>query len=87
MSRSVSLAALALLAGLLPRVATADRVTVKGTVLEGTVKSIDAKQIVVETVYGKGNLTIADVEAIETDVAFHLFHGDHVETVGLALGF
>ena len=88
MSRSVSLAALALLAGLLPRVAAADRVTVKGTVLEGTVKSIDAKQIVVETVYGKGDLTIAvaDVEAIETDVAFHLFHGDHVETVGRVVG-
>ena len=33
---------------LVPSLAAADRVTVKGTVLEGTVKSISAKQIVMD---------------------------------------
>jgi len=42
----------------------------------------DAKQIVFETIYGKGDLTIklADIEAIETDGDFYLWHGDDVET-------
>jgi hypothetical protein len=81
-------AVLLLLAGLLPSLAAADRVTVKGAVLEGKVKSVDGKNVVMETVYGKGDLTIAvaDLEAIETDVPFHLFHGDHVETVGKVVG-
>ena len=57
MSRVTSfVAVLALIAGLLPSLAAADRVTVKGTVLEGSVKSLDAKQIVFETIYGKGDL-------------------------------
>jgi putative salt-induced outer membrane protein YdiY len=81
-------AVLALIAALLPSPAAADRVTVKGVALEGSVKSLDAKQIVFETVYGKGDLTIslADIEAIETDGDFYLWHGDDVETVGRVVG-
>jgi putative salt-induced outer membrane protein YdiY len=89
MPRPISLAAtLILIAGLLPGVASADRVTVKGVVLEGSVKSLDAKQIVFETVYGKGDLTIslADIEAIETEGDFYLWHGDDIETVGRLVG-
>ena len=58
--------------------------TVKGTVLEGKVKSITSKSVVLETVYGKGDLVIdtKDIEAIETDVAFHVFHGDDVDSTG-----
>lgn len=64
--------------------AGADRVTVKGTVLEGEVQSVSGKTVVLTTVYGKGEIEIAtaDVEAIETDASFHVFHGDDVETVG-----
>jgi len=80
--------ALVLLAGLLPSLAAADRVTVKGVVLEGSVKSIDAKNVVLETIYGKGDLSIdvKDVEAIETDGNFYLWHDDDVETVGKVVG-
>jgi hypothetical protein len=68
--------------------ASADKVTVKGVVLEGTVKSITAKEIVIETVYGKGAIAIAvkDVEAIETSEPFHIYHDDHVETIGPVVG-
>lgn len=74
-------AALLLLA---PAGAAADRVTVKGAVLEGKVKAISRKQIVMETIYGKGDLTIktADVTAIETDVPFHVFKSDDGTAVG-----
>src|SRR5574339_243047 len=74
---------------LVPSLASADRVTVKGTVLEGTVKSISAKEVVMETVYGKGTLTIptADVSAIETAAPFHVFRADdgveHGPVVGI----
>ena len=72
---------------LAPSLAAADRVTVKGTVLEGKVKAISGKQIVMETVYGKGDLVIAtaDVSAIETDVPFHVFQADG-EAVGPVVG-
>ena len=52
---------------LYPCLAAADHVTVKGTVLEGTVKKVSSKEIVMQTVYGKGDLTIptADVSAIQ----------------------
>ncbi len=68
--------------------APADRVTVKGVVLEGTIESITAKQVVMTTVYGKGDLAIKvrDVEAIETDAPFHVFHGDDVDTLGRVVG-
>ena len=73
---------------LVPSLAAADRVTVKGAVLEGKVKSIASKQIVMETVYGKGDLTIktADVTAIETDAPFHVFKSDDGQVVGPLVG-
>jgi len=76
------------LVALLPLAARADRVTVKGTVLEGKVKSITSKAVVIETVYGKGDITIdpKDIEAIETDAAFHVFHGDDVDSTGPVVG-
>jgi len=68
--------------------AAADQVVVKGATLEGTVKTITKKEIVMETVYGKGDLVIAveDVEAITTDAPFHVMHGDDVRTVGPVVG-
>ena len=79
---------LAVLALLLPAAARADRVTAKGTVLEGKIKSITKKSIVMETVYGTGDLVIAtkDIEAIETDAAFHVFRGDDVDSLGPVVG-
>ena len=79
---------LLLLALLIPSLAAADRVTVKGTVLEGTVKAISAKEVVLKTVYGKGDLVIAtdDVSAIETDAPFHVFQADDTLTVGNVVG-
>jgi hypothetical protein len=73
---------------LVPSLASADRVTVKGTVLEGKVKSISAKQVVMETVYGKGDLAIAtaDVSAIETDAPFHVYKSDDGTVVGPVVG-
>jgi putative salt-induced outer membrane protein YdiY len=73
---------------LVPSLAAADRVTVKGTVLEGTVKSISAKQVVMTTVYGKGDLTIKteDVSAIETDAPFHVYKSDDGTEVGPVVG-
>ena len=73
---------------LVPSLAAADRVTVKGAVLEGTVKSISGKEIVMKTIYGKGDLTIptADVTAIETDAPFHVYKADDGQTVGPIVG-
>jgi Protein of unknown function, DUF481 len=73
---------------LVPSLAAADRVTVKGAVLEGKVKSLSSKAIVLETIYGKGDLTIktADVTAIETDVPFHVFKSDDGTQVGPVVG-
>ena len=73
---------------LVPSLAAADRVTVKGAVLEGTVKSISGKEIVMKTIYGKGDLTIptADVTAIETDAPFHVYQADDGQTVGPIVG-
>jgi hypothetical protein len=71
-----------------PSLAAADQVTVKGTVLEGKVKKISAKEIVMETVYGKGDLTIptAAVSAIATDAPFHVFQADDGVAVGEVVG-
>jgi hypothetical protein len=73
---------------LVPSLAAADRVSVKGAVLEGKVKSISGKEIVMETVYGKGDLTIktADVSAIETDAPFHVYRADDGIDVGRVVG-
>jgi putative salt-induced outer membrane protein YdiY len=78
-------AGLALLA---PAAALADRVTVKGVALEGTVESITSSSVVMKTIYGKGSLTIPvrDVEAIETEAAFHVFHGADADTLGRVVG-
>ena len=77
-----------LLALLLPSLAAADRVTVKGTVLEGTVKSISGSSVVMSTVYGDGDLSIPteDVSAIETDGPFHIYQGDDGVTEGRVVG-
>ena len=73
---------------LLPSLAAADHVTVKGTVLEGTVKKISAKEVVMETVYGKGELKIKteDVSAIDTDAPFHVYKADDGTQVGRLVG-
>jgi hypothetical protein len=73
---------------LLPTLAAADRITVKGAVLEGKVKSISAKHVVIETIYGKGDLTIAteDVTAIETEAPFHVYKSDDGKVVGPIVG-
>ncbi len=76
--------AVAAILGLVPDPSRGDRVTVKGTTLEGTVESITSSAVVIETVYGKGEISIPleDVEAIETEGDFHVFHGDDVDTAG-----
>ena len=81
-------AVLFLLLLLLPTLAAADRVTVKGTVLEGTVKRISGGSIVMSTVYGKGDLTIPteDVSAIETDAPFHFYKADDGVAEGRVVG-
>lgn len=88
--RNVSKGAAAVLCLVLAATAAraADRVTVKGTVLEGKVKSITKKEIVMETVYGKGDIVIAteDVESIATEAPFHVYHGDDVDTTGPVIG-
>jgi putative salt-induced outer membrane protein YdiY len=68
--------------------AHADRVVVKGDTLQGTVKSITKTEIVMETVYGEGEIVIAveDVESIETEAPFHVMHGADVRTVGPVVG-
>jgi len=73
---------------LAPSLASADRVTVKGAVLEGKVKSISAKTVVMETIYGKGDLTIKteDVASIETDAPFHVYKSDDGTQVGPIVG-
>lgn len=74
---------------LLPSLASAaDRVTVKGAVLEGKVKSISAKEVVMETIYGKGDLTIKTehVTAIETEAPFHVYKADDGKVVGPVVG-
>jgi putative salt-induced outer membrane protein YdiY len=58
--------------------ALADRVTVKGTTLEGTVLSMTKTTVEMKTVYGDGTLKlkIEDVSRIESDGVFRLHHGD-----------
>jgi putative salt-induced outer membrane protein YdiY len=81
---AVTVGALAALA----TAARADRVTVKGTTLEGTVTGVTAKHVEMKTVYGEGTLTIpvADVEAITTDGRVFVVYGDGRETVGRVFG-
>jgi putative salt-induced outer membrane protein YdiY len=61
---------------------------VKGTTLEGKVESITKKHVMLETDYGSGSVRIRvkNVEAIETEAPFHVFHGDDVHTLGRVVG-
>jgi putative salt-induced outer membrane protein YdiY len=89
MERSrIGAACVALAIGIGAASASADRVVVKGITLEGTVQSISAAGIVMTTVYGGGELSIAagDIESIQTDGSFHVIHGDDVRTVGPVVG-
>jgi putative salt-induced outer membrane protein YdiY len=67
-------------ASLLASPSFADKVTVKGTTLEGTVLSVTKTTVEMKTVYGDGTLKlkIEDVSRIETDGVLRLFHGDEV---------
>jgi uncharacterized protein DUF481 len=73
-------------AACLTSAARADRVTVKGTTLEGTVVAMDSKTVQMKTVYGDGTLTLklADVSEIQTDGLFRVYHGE-VVTEGTTL--
>lgn len=72
----------------LSAVSLADEVTVKGTVLRGTVVSLTDTKLEYETEYGKGKLIIdlADVQDMKTDSRFYVLHGDKRETVGRVVG-
>ncbi len=72
---------------LLPVLAHADTVTVKGVTLQGTVKGLTDEAVQFETVYGSGAITIkyADIEAISTDGAIRVFH-DGEATSGRVTG-
>lgn len=65
---------------LLAAPALADKVTVKGATLEGTVLSVNSKTVSMKTVYGDGTLTfkLADVTRIETDGRFRVYHGEEL---------
>jgi hypothetical protein len=60
------------------RAALADEVTVKGTVLRGTVTAVSSAGVTLETEYGKGAIAIewADVEALSTEQDFQVLYGD-----------
>jgi hypothetical protein len=79
---------LALGAEALWRMALADEVAVKGTILRGTVVGISAAGVELKTDYGSGTLTIPfdQIESIKTDRPLHVFHGDQGEAVGRVLG-
>lgn len=68
--------------------ARADRVTVKGTILEGKVLRVGSKHVLFETVYGKGSIEIAlgDIELLETEEPHRILHGDDDEARGRLLG-
>ena len=68
--------------------ARADRVTVKGTTLEGTVTAVTSTTVEMKTVYGNGTLSIAieDVEAISTEARVFVVHDDGKETTGRIVG-
>jgi hypothetical protein len=68
--------------------ALADEVTVKGTVLRGTIVGIGRGGVELETEYGSGKLTIPidQIEAITTDTAIHVIHGDRGGAIGRVLG-
>jgi len=66
----------------------ADEVTVKGTVLRGTVLGVTSDTMELETEYGKGNLKVPleDVEAVVTEGHYTVLHGEDGRTRGRLLG-
>jgi len=68
--------------------AVADEITVKGTTLRGTIKSMSATELQMDTEYGKGTLTIPmkDVENITSDARYYVMHGEEAQTSGRILG-
>lgn len=66
----------------------ADEVTVKGTVLQGTVTALSATNVEFKTVYGKGTLTIpfADIQNLTTEASCVVYHGEEATSTGRLLG-
>jgi len=66
----------------------ADQVTVKGTVLQGTVTALSASKVEFTTVYGKGTLVIpfANIQNLTTDASCVVYHGEQAESTGRLLG-
>jgi hypothetical protein len=66
----------------------ADEVTVKGTVLQGTLTSLSASTIAFQTIYGKGTLLIpfADIQNLTTDASCVVYHGEDAKSRGRLLG-
>jgi hypothetical protein len=60
--------------------ARADKVTVRGITLEGTVLSVTSANVSMKTIYGDGTLTfkIADVTRIETAGRLRVYHGEEL---------
>jgi putative salt-induced outer membrane protein YdiY len=71
-----------------PAATTADEITVKGTTLRGTIKSMSATELEMDTEYGKGTLTIKmkDVENIKSDARYYVLYGEEAQTSGRILG-
>ena len=67
---------------------SADEVTVKGTVLQGTITSLSASKVEFKTIYGKGTLVIpfADIQNLTTDARCVVFHGEDAKSTGRLLG-
>ena len=67
----------------------ADEVTVKGTVLSGTVTAVTSDGIKFDTVYGEGTLTIpyANIERLVTEKDFDTMYGEDGKSVGRLVGF
>lgn len=70
------------------RQSMADEVTVKGTVLQGTVTALSAAKVEFETIYGKGTLVIpfADIQNLTTDASCVVYHGAEAKSAGRLLG-
>jgi putative salt-induced outer membrane protein YdiY len=85
LTRVLAIVAIGMAAG---SASAADRVVVKGITLEGTVQSVSAAGIVMTTVYGGGEISIAaaDIQSIETETVFHVIHGDDAHTMGRVVG-
>ena len=67
----------------------ADEITVKGTVLRGTIVNMSADGATIRTEYGSGDVTVPwdDIEAISTDSELYVLHGDEGENNGQVLGY